>query len=160
MISAAQLVDVGQEPVRRRQRVRHDDRAAQLRRHRVVRPRRVGQQHLVSGVEQGGEGDRHRLHTALADDDLVGCVGQPGDAMQPGDDRLAQGGDAEALGVADAARRGLLRGGDDVRLRRQVRLTDLEADDAGVRPRQHEIDDLADPGRRYSACPRSQLHPV
>ena len=135
------------------------DGAAQHRRHRVVRPRRIGQQHLVAGVEQAGEGDSDRLPAALADDDLVGGVGQTGDAAQALDDRLAQWGDAEALRVAHPHRGGLLGGRHDVRLDREVGLADLEPDDVRIGPRHGEIDDLADSGWRHSSCPRSQLHP-
>ncbi len=155
----AQLVDVGKEVVLRRQRVGHGDGTAKQRGHREVRPRRVGQQHLVAGVEEGGECHGHRLHPALTDDDLVGGVGQPGNPAQAFDDRLAEGGDAEALGVADAKGGGLLCRGDDVRFDREIGLADLEADDPRLGPRQHDVDDLADPGRGHSACPTSQLHP-
>ena len=40
----------------------------------------------------------------------------------------------------------------------QVWFADLETNDPGVGPPDHEVDDLADSGRRHSAGPTSQLH--
>lgn len=150
------LVHGRQEVAGWRRRVADRDRRVQQREHLVVGPGRVGDEHLVAGLQDGRQHRRATLHRALADDHPVRRAAEVVDALQLGADRLAQLQRAGALGVPGAGHGGAVPGLDHVRRREEVGLTDLQPQNAAA-PLDHEVDDLADPragdpggGRRTS----------
>ena len=93
-----------------------------------------GQQHLVAGVDECGEGLEDGLLTAVGDQDVVGGDLVAGVAQRLGGDGLAQGRQALGGGVLVVGR--VLRGGDgglnDVVGGGEVGLSGAEADDGAA----------------------------
>ena len=142
-----QRIEVGLVAVRGGKRVGDPLGAAQLGGHPVVGIAGIGDQELVAGLQHAQQAAVQGSHGADGDDDLLARDADAVVAVQSGGERLAQLRQAGVGRVAGMALLGGAVGGrDDVRRGREVRLADLQVDDAGAL---REVHDLADARARH-----------
>ncbi|MCJ1260079.1 hypothetical protein MMC24_007919 [Lignoscripta atroalba] len=149
------LRQVGAVAVSGREPVGNSSGAGERRHAAVVRPSRVGHEHLVASVEQRERRSGDGVDRPVRHQDLVrGDVRRPLPCVPLGD-RGPERRQAERRRVpGSACQRSGQRRLDDVVGRAEARLPDLEVDNP--RERASELDDLSDAGPRHGLSGRRQ----
>ena len=129
-----QRVGLQLEALRRRAHHRHRFTAGQRHHFRIAHPIGRGNDDLVARIDGGHQRVVEHLLAAGADDDLVRLVGQAVLALELGDDRLLQLGNAADIGIFGlAGLDGVDRRQLDVGGRVEIGLAGAEADDVAAR---------------------------
>ena len=122
------------KPLRRRAHDRHRLAAGERHHFRIAHPIGRGDDDLVAGIDGRHQRVVEHLLAAGADDDLVRLVGQAVLALEFGDDRFLQLGNAADVGVLGlAGLDGVDRRQLDVGGRVEIRLAGAKADDVAAR---------------------------